>query len=121
MTLLRDTAYLPSFLASNTAYFIAVLVLYGVVLAANIPNWIQGFFLLRTACATTSPIAVAAILVAAHTVLLYLNPDLLVDGGAILPSAVTLSLFLSGMGRRALLIRLIEILSLSRTGRRSTR
>lgn len=43
VTLLRDTAYLPSFLASNTAYFIAVLVLYGVVLAANIPNLIQGF------------------------------------------------------------------------------
>ena len=33
VTLLRDTAYLPSFLASNTAYFVAVLVLYGVVLA----------------------------------------------------------------------------------------
>ena len=55
VTLLRDTAYLPSFLASNTAYFIAVLVLYGVVLAANIPNLIQAFPL-RTACATTFPL-----------------------------------------------------------------
>ena len=107
VTLLRDTAYLPSFLASNTAYFIAVLVLYGVVLAANIPNLIQGFSF-KNGVRYDFPIAVAAILVAAHTVLLYLNPDLLVDGGAILPSAVTLSLFLSGMGRRALLIRLIE-------------
>lgn len=107
VTLLRDTAYLPSFLASNTAYFIAVLVLYGVVLAANIPNLIQGFSF-KNGVRYDLPIAVAAILVAAHTVLLYLNPDLLVDGGAILPSAVTLSLFLSGMGRRALLIRLIE-------------
>ena len=107
VTLLRDTAYLPSFLASNTAYFIAVLVLYGVVLAANIPNLIQGFSF-KNGVRYDFPIVVAAILVAAHTVLLYLNPDLLVDGGAILPSAVTLSLFLSGMGRRALLIRLIE-------------
>ena len=81
--------------------------LYGVVLAANIPNWIQGFSF-KNGVRYDFPIAVAAILVAAHTVLLSLNPDLLVDGGAILPSAVTLSLFLSGMGRRALLIRLIE-------------
>lgn len=107
LTLLRDTAYLPSFLASDTAYFVTVLVLYGIVLAANVPNLIQGFSF-KNGIRYDFPIGVAALLIAAHTVLLYVNPDLLVDGGAILPSAVTLSLFLSGMGRRALLSRLIE-------------
>ena len=61
VTLLRDTAYLPSFLASNTAYFIAVLVLYGVVLAANIPNLIQGFSF-KNGVRYDFPIVVAAIL-----------------------------------------------------------
>ncbi len=119
MTLLRDTAYLPSFLAWIPAYFIAVLVFWW-CWRPIFPNLIQGFSF-KNGVRYDFPIAVAAILVAAHTVLLYWNPDLLVDGGAILPSAVTLSLFLSGMGRRALLIRLIRILSLSLTGRRSTR
>lgn len=107
VTLARDTAYLPSFLASHDAYFITVIVLYALVMAANLPNLLQAFHF-KNGIRYDFPIGIVSILIMAHTIMLYANPDLLIDGGAILPSAVTLAFFMSGMGKRALLTRLIE-------------
>lgn len=107
VTLLRDTAYLPSFLASHNAYFITVIVLYALVMTANISNIIHAFHF-KNGIHFDFPIAVVSILVMVHTVLLYVQPDMLIDGGAVLPSAVTLAFFMSGMGKRTLLNRVIE-------------
>lgn len=107
LTLLRDTAYLPAFLAPNNTYYISVIVLYALVMISNIHNIANGFNF-KNGIHFDFPITIVSILIMAHTVMLYLNPDLLIDGGSLLPSSVTLAFFMSSMGKRTLINRVIE-------------
>ena len=99
--------YLPSFLSTDIAYYITVVVLYAVIIAVNIGTVLHGFNF-RHGINFDFPISVAVILTLVHTVLFIFKPDLIIDGGGLYPSAAAFALFLNLAGKHRRMIRIIH-------------
>lgn len=107
LTLFQDTSYLPTFLLSHEGYYVTAIVLFALILVVNINNIIHAFNF-KHGINYDLPIALSSVLVMAHMILLLVNPDLLIDGSAVFASALSFAFFMSSMGKRALLVRVIE-------------
>lgn len=107
LTAFRGSRYMPSVLCTDLGYYISVISVYAVILIVNINVILHGFNL-RHGFNFDFPIAISSLLAMGHTVALFLNPDLLLDGGAVYPSAAVFALFLSAAGKRSMIVRIIE-------------
>lgn len=107
LTFFKDSAYMPSFLLDYTAYFIALIVLYGVILVINFKSIIHGLNL-KNGINSDFPIAIVSIVVLAHTILMLADSNVYIDSGNIYPLAASFALLLSSIGKRFLISRLIE-------------
>lgn len=107
LSLINGTGYLPSAISTELSFYITALVLYSVIIAANIGVIIHGFNF-RHGINFDFPIAVAAIVTLVHTVLLMFRPDLIVEGGGFYPSAAAFALLLSTAGKHRMMIRIIQ-------------
>lgn len=107
ITILKNTPYLPSFLNTDYTYYITVIALYAFILVSSYSVIFHGLNL-RHGINFDFPITITALLTMGHTVAIFLNPDLLLDGGAIYPSAATLALLLSLYGKKTMIVRVIE-------------
>lgn len=107
ITIFKDTQYLPSFLNTDYTYYITVITLYACILLCSYSVIFHGLNF-RHGINFDFPITITALLTMGHTVAIFLNPDLLLDGGAVYPSAATLGLIMSLFGKRAMISRIIK-------------
>ncbi len=107
LTFFKDSAYIPSFLLDYTAYFIALIVLYGIIFIINFKTVIHGFKL-KNGINSDFPIAIVSIVVLVHTILMLADSNVYIDSGNIYPLAASFALFLSSIGKKFLISRLIE-------------
>jgi len=107
LSFINGTGGLPSVLSTELSFYITALILYSVIIAANIGVIIHGFNF-RHGINFDFPIAVAAIVTLVHTVLLMFRPDLIVEGGGFYPSAAAFALLLSTAGKHRMMIRIIQ-------------
>lgn len=107
ITVLGNTPYLPSFFYTENTYYITVIVLYALILICNYAVIFHGFNF-RHGLNFDFPITIVALLTMGHTVAMFLNPELALDGGALYPSAATFALILSLFGKKSMMVRIIE-------------
>lgn len=106
-TVFRDDPVFPSELSSHIVYFATALVMYTMAIITNFNVIIHGFNFKRTVN-SDFPISVMVILILAHTIALMLNQSLWIDNGVLLASIGTFALFLSQLGKRQMMIRIID-------------
>lgn len=107
MTIFKDEAYFPAFLSGHIPYFATALVLYILIITVNFNSIIHGLSL-KNPVNYDFPIAVSAIAVLVHTVILTINEDLWIDNGVLLAVSASFGLFMSQIGKRQMLIRIID-------------
>lgn len=107
LTVLKDKAFFPAFLSSHVPYFIVTLVLYIASIAVNFNVVIHGFNF-KKSINSDLPISITTIIIFVHTILLLFNKSLWIDNGVLLASVGTMSLFLSQLGKRQMMIRIID-------------
>lgn len=102
-----DKPFAPSFLISHYVYFITALVLYVGAIITNFNVIIHGFNFKR-GINSDFPIAIASIILLGHTVALTFSQSLCIDNGVLLAPLGAFSLFLSQLGKRQMMIRIID-------------
>ena len=107
ITLLKDSAYFPTFLSSHTAYFVTASILYGLVLIVNSNILIHGFNFKRQ-LNYDFPVSVCALAILAHTIVMAADKGLWVDNGVLLTAAGTFALFMSQFGKSRMMSRIID-------------
>lgn len=107
LTYFKDSAYMPSFLLDYTAYFVAVIIVYSIIILINIKTIIHGFNL-KHGINSDLPIAIISIAVLAHTILMAVDSNVYIDGGNVYPLAASFALLMSALGKRALILRIID-------------
>ena len=107
LTVSKDSAYLPSFLANHTAYFIVALIIYIAAIGINIKSFIHGFKIKKH---INFDFAISALNVAilVHTAALLINNSLWIDNGTLLASFGAFSLTMSSLGKSKMLKRAID-------------
>ncbi len=106
LSTLKDTAYLPSFLLDYSAYYIAELVLYIIVLLINIKNIVYGFKL-KGGINYSFPVSIVSIVVLIHSILLIYDTDFYIESGMAMPLVTAFAFFITNVGKRALIRRII--------------
>ncbi len=84
-----------------------MLVIYVRVLATNIKTIMHGFNF-KHGLNFDFPVAFASVFVLVHTAALLLNPDMALGSGAAYPSAVAFALLLTLLGKRSMVMRIIN-------------
>ncbi len=107
MTRFQNSAYLPSFLLDDTVFFTVVSVLYFITLVLNVTVLTHGLKF-RKGINSDFPIAVFNIIAFVHTILLTVDVDMYIDNGALFAFAGIFSLFMSRLGKRKMLARIIK-------------
>ncbi|MFR5876215.1 MAG: hypothetical protein ACLUFN_06970 [Eubacterium sp.] len=107
ITIFKDSAYFPAALSSHTAYFVTALVLYVVVIAVNFNVIIHGFNL-KKSINSDFPVSIVSIIILVHTIVLMVNRNLWIDNGVLLDSVGVLAIFMSQLGKRQMMIRIID-------------
>ena len=107
LTVFKDGAYMPSFLANHTAYFLVAFIIYIATLAVNIKNFIHGFKI-RKHINFDFAISVLNTAIAVHSFILLVNNSLWIDNGVLLASFGAFSLLMSSLGRLRMLKRTID-------------
>lgn len=107
MTVFKDNPYFPAFLSSHTAYFITALVLYVGAVAVNFNVIIHGFNI-KKSINSDFPVSIASVLILVHTIMLLVNQSLWIDNGILLSSAGVLAMFMSQLGKRQMMLRIID-------------
>lgn len=107
LTVFKDSAYMPSFLLDYTSYFIAVTVIYAVVIVVNIKTVLHGFNL-KNGINSDLPISILSLIVLAHTILMTVDSNVYIDMGNVYVLAASFAFLLSAMGKRCLITRIIE-------------
>lgn len=107
LSLLKDSAYLPSFLLDYTVHFAANLVLYLLLFFVNIKNIIYGFKI-KNKLNYSFPVSIASIVVLIHSVLLVFDTNLYIDGGIALPPVMAFAFLMTNIGKKALTDRIIN-------------
>lgn len=108
LTMFTNSRFFPtSLLPPSTAYFVAAIVLYGLIMAVNINVIIHGFKL-KKSINSDFPIALTSLMILAHTVAMIFNEDLWYENHILLASVGTLALFMSQLGKRQMMTRIID-------------
>ncbi|MBR3148770.1 MAG: hypothetical protein IKF64_01245 [Eubacterium sp.] len=107
LTVFKDSAYFPTFLASHTAYFSTACILYAITLVTNYNVMVHGFNLKR-GLNYDLPNALTALLIMVHTVILAINQGLWIDNGVLLILAGTFVLLMSQFGKFRMMSRIID-------------
>ena len=107
ITVLKNTAYLPSFLNDDFNCYLTAIIIYAAVMITNIGTLLRGLNL-KKGINFYFPITVAAVIAAVNTGVLLANPDLIYDGGTLFPSAAVFAVFIAELGRRQTVERVIS-------------
>ncbi|MBR2133553.1 MAG: hypothetical protein IJ851_02465 [Eubacterium sp.] len=107
LTRFQSSAYLPSFLLNDTVFFSVCAVLYFIALVINVKVLVHGFKV-KKGINSDFPIAVSNVILFLHTVLLAVDVDMYIDGGALFALVGIFSLFMSQLGKRRMLTRIIK-------------
>lgn len=107
LTLFKDSVYFPMFLSSHTAYFGVAAVLYAVILGVNFNVLAHGFSFKRK-INFDFPVALLAVAVLVHTLLLLFNSSLWIDNGMLLCAAGAFAVFMSQLGKLRMLSVIAE-------------
>lgn len=107
LTYFKDSAIMPSFLLDYTAYFTTVTILYTLALLINIKTIVHGFNF-KHGVNFDLPISIVSLSVFVHTILMTVDSDVYIDGGNLYPLAAVFALMLSNIGKRTMIMRLIE-------------
>lgn len=107
MTLLRGTQYMPYFLSPDFNFYLTVTVLFAAAVITNIKSLLHGFHF-KTGINYDFPVAVMTAVTLAHTICMLAGVDLEHHGGSLFPSAAVFGLFMSGVGRLRMLVRIIR-------------
>ncbi len=107
LTLFGNSQYLPAALEVSGGYYIAQIVIYAVILIINVNTVTHGFNF-RRGINFDFFVSVSVLLTLAHTAAVTVNHDILLEGGAIYTPAAVLALFLSGIGKRRILMNVID-------------
>ena len=103
----KNSYHLPYFLSNDNGYYIAMLVIYVLVIATNIKTIIHGFNFKR-GLNFDFPVSFASLFVFAHTVTLLFEPDMASGGGSAYPTAIAFALMLTLLGKRSMVMRIIN-------------
>lgn len=106
LTVFKDSAYMPSFLLDYTAYFIAVFALYLITIVINGKTIIHGFNF-KNGVNSDFPVSLVCLIVLVHTGVMMFDSDLFIDDGNVYALVGAFALFFSGIGKRAMLTRII--------------
>ena len=106
MTAFKDSAYMPSFLLDYTTYFIALLVVYALAIAVNFKTIIHGFNF-KNGMNSDFPSAFISLAVLAHTIFMVVDSNVYINCENAYPLAAVFALFLSSIGKRTLINRVI--------------
>ena len=107
LTVFKDSAYFPSALSGHKPYFLTALLFYGAILLTNL-NIITHGLQVKKSINFDFPLSITAILVLVHSILLCADTSLWIDNGILLPSAVTFALLMSQLGKRKMLMRILD-------------
>ena len=107
ITVLKNTAYLPSFLNDDFNCYLTAIIIYAAVMITNIGTLLRGLNL-KKGINFYFPVTVAAVIAAVNTGVLLANPDLIYDGGTLFPSAAVFAVFIAELGRRQTVERVIS-------------
>lgn len=110
MTIFKDTAYIPSALSEYNTYFIVMIVLFGIVMLANIKTIIGGFASIFKRGGPDSEffISISTIVVMVQTCLMLAMPEFFVSNGEILVPVAVFALIVDSLGKHTLLSRIIK-------------
>ncbi|MBQ7740306.1 MAG: hypothetical protein IJT65_03630 [Eubacterium sp.] len=109
MTVFRDSASLPGFLASHGAYFGTATALFSIICIVNLNVFTHGFKIKKPFNLNFDfYISVVSILILIHTLALAISESLWIDNGVLLASAGTLALFMSQLGKHNMMTRIID-------------
>ena len=108
LTMFTNSVYFPALLAPpSMSYFITAFVLYFVIMAVNINVIIHGFKV-KKGVNSDFPIALTSVLILAHTGFMIFNEDLWYENHLLLVSVGVLALFMSQLGKREMMQRIID-------------
>lgn len=108
LTMFTNSVYFPALLAPpGMAYFITAFVFYFVIMAVNINVIIHGFKV-KKGVNSDFPIALTSVLILAHTGFMIFNEDLWYENHLLLVSVGVLALFMSQLGKREMMQRIID-------------
>lgn len=107
MTLFRGTQYMPYFLNPDLNFYITVTVLYAAAMLTNISSLLHGLNF-KNGINYDFPVTVMSVVALAHTVCILAGVDLEHHGGSLFPSAAVFGLFMCGVGRLRMLVRIIR-------------
>lgn len=107
LTAFKDSTFMPSFLLDYTVYYITLTALYAIILVINFKSLFHGFNF-KYGINSYFPVTVANIFILAHTVLLCVDSNVAIDGGHSFALAGVFALFISNLGKRAFISRIIK-------------
>lgn len=107
MTLFRDKSFFPTFLSGHIVYFIVAMILLVATIVVNINVIIHGFTF-KKGINFDLPVSILALLTLIHTFLLLINESLWIDDGVMLGSVASFGLFMSQLGKRQMMVRIID-------------
>lgn len=107
ITFFKDNAHFPVFLSSHTAYFITSIVLYTAIIGVNFNVIIHGLNI-KKSLNSDFPVTISSILILVHTFVMLFNENLWIDNGVMLTSIGAVSLIMSQIGKRQMLLRIID-------------
>ena len=107
ITVSKDSAYQPAFLADHKAYFATALVLYIAALATNLNTILLGFRI-KKRLNFEFYINVVNIAILIHTAILLFNNSLWIDNGMLFAAFGSFSLLMTSLGKNKTLRRTID-------------
>lgn len=107
MTIFKDTEYLPQIIAENNKYFITASVLSILTIAANFNIFLHGFNF-KKGINTDFTVSILSLAIASQTVAFAVHEDLWLNNGIFLGSALAFAYILALLGKRQILIRIID-------------
>ena len=107
ITVFKDTEYLPQAIAENNNYFITASVFSLLTIAVNFNIFLHGFNFKKGINSDFS-VSVLSIVVSAQTIAYAVHEDLWLNNGVFLGSALAFAYILALLGKRQILIRIID-------------
>lgn len=107
LTMFKDKAIMPNFLNGHIVYFVVALVLMIATVVININVIVHGFNL-KKGINFDFPVAVLNVVTIIHTVAMLFSESLWIDDGVLLCSVASFGLFMSQLGKRQMMVRIID-------------
>ncbi len=107
LAVFRDSQYFPTVLSGHSAFFVSNLLFFAVTLGVNFNIFVHGFNF-KKGLTFDFPIALLSVAVLCHTVLCLVNESFWVDNGVLLTPPASFALFMSQLGKRRMITRVID-------------